>query len=213
MMTNVDSLLPICKEVREKIINKKIDEVGTKISEIEEQLELDKLSIDEKFYVTSTLGKYYRKVKNYDKAGNYSRQAIRLTKNIEKNHLEMIIDTYLDYAYLEIEYGQESNARIELAKLLALLDSNQYSDPYTYGVIFSGLAKVSINEGNIESGIKQYEKTLHYYQDALPETHPIIASTINEFANLFIQVENYQGALELHQQLMKAYKAEKDTLN
>ncbi|WP_068672603.1 lipopolysaccharide assembly protein LapB [Oceanobacillus sp. Castelsardo] len=194
------------EEIREKIIGGYIEEVREKIKELEARLQQQDLTVEEQFYALSTLGKFYRKVKNYDKAGDYCRRSLRLSKKLEKPQLEMIIDTYLDYAYLEMEYGQESNARMELAKLLAVLDNNDYRDSYTYGTIFSSLAKVSIMEENIENGIKQYEKALNYFRESLPETHPVLSSTIYKLSDVYIQIEDYPSALELHKQLMEAYQ-------
>ncbi|WP_339179919.1 tetratricopeptide repeat protein [Oceanobacillus sp. FSL W7-1293] len=213
MMTNVEFPLSIYQELKEDIINGKLDEVKESIRALESRLGGKEFSITEEFFVRSVLGKYYRKVKNYDKAGDYSRSAIRLSKNIEKDYLEEVIDTYLDYAHLEIEYGQESNGRIELAKLLALLDTNHYQDDYTYGVIYSSLAKVSLHEENIESSITQFEKALLYYSEALPETHPVLISAKYTLSDVLVQIENYADALELHQQIWNAYTKEKDPLS
>lgn len=207
------SLFSLCKDLREDMMDGKIGELKEKINQLEKQLEDKTFSIEEKFYVLSTLGKYYRKVKNYDRSGDYSRGAIRLTKQLDKKHIEMMIDTYLDYAHLELEYGQESNARIELAKLLALLDTHQYRDSYTLGVIFSSLARISLKEENFESGIKQYEKALIYYRQILSDTHPLLSDTIYQLSNVYIQLEDYHQALHLHEALLAAFQAEEDDLS
>lgn len=206
------SLHSECEHVREAIITEKLDDVKENIVQFEKWVEEGDLSVEENFQVCSILGKFYRKRKNYDKSGKYSRKAIRLTKEIHEIPLQFIIDTYLDYAHLELEYGQASNARIELAKLLALLDSRQYQDSYTYGVVFSSLAKVSLKEENLDSGIKQYEKALNYYRQSFPETHPILSATIYNLSNLYIQIEDYHQALHLHEGLLAAYQTEKNKL-
>lgn len=213
MMTNVEFPLSFYHELKEDMINGNIDEWKERIGQLEKRLEGNEFSVTEEFYVRSALGKYYRKMKNYDKAGDYSRSAIRLSKNMEKDHLTEVIDTYLDYAHLEIEYGQESNGRIELAKLLALLDAHHYQDAYTYGVIYSSLAKISFNEENIEISINQYEKALDYYREALPATHPILISTKYKLSDVLIQIENYTDALALHQQIRSTYAKEEDKLS
>jgi len=212
MMTNMEFPLSFYQELKEDITKGNIDEVKESIRTLENQLEDNAFSITEEFFVRSALGKYYRKIKNYDKAGDYSRSAIRLSKNMEKNHLEDVIDAYLDYAHLEIEYGQESNGRIELAKLLAFLDAQHYQDAYTYGVIYSSLAKVSFDEENIESSINQYEKALDYYSKALPATHSVLVAAKYKLSDVWIQVENYADALALHQQIRNAYKEEANKL-
>ncbi|MED4473704.1 tetratricopeptide repeat protein [Oceanobacillus caeni] len=202
----IDSPLDYYEDIRETIIDGDTEKVKEKIKELEIHLEQQNLTVEEQFYALSTLGKFYCKVKNYDKAGDYCRRSLRLSKKIENNHLEMIIDTYLDYAYLEMEYGQESNARMELAKLLAVLDNHEYRDPYTYGTIFSSLARVSLMEENIENGMKQYEKAVNYFRESLTETHPVLLSTIYELSDIYIKIEDYQSALKLHKQLMEAYQ-------
>lgn len=201
------ALLPYYKGVREKVINGKLEQVKKEIKALEEQLESDiELNKEEKFYILTTLAKFYKKINNYDKAGNYGRQAIRLSKDIHKNNIKIVIDTYLDYASLERKYQQLSNARIELAKLLAFLDSNDYKDAYAYGMIFSSLGEISLEEENMESGLTQLEKALDYFLQAVPNTHPVIAATVHTLSDVYIQVENYSKALELNEQLMKSYK-------
>ncbi|WP_080872859.1 tetratricopeptide repeat protein [Oceanobacillus timonensis] len=213
MVVNVDNVFSFYQALRGEIKAGHIDEVTERVQELEQQLEEHACSATEAFYVRSILGKYYRKVKNYDKAGTYFREAIRFSKHVEQEHVEEVIDTYLDYAHLEIEYGQESNGRIELAKLLAMLDTNHYPDMYTYGVIFRDLAKISFKEGDIENSVKQYEKALSYYKEALPETHPVMIAAIYELSDVLVQIENYNDAVNLHQQLGNAYKKEKDKLS
>lgn len=208
MTMKIESSLDYYEEIREMLIGGYTEEVKEKILELEARLEQQNLTNEEQFFALSTLGKFYCKVKNYDKAGDYCRRSLRLSKKVENNHLEMIIDTYLDYAHLEIEYGQESNARMELAKLLAVLDNNDYRDSYTYGTIFSSLAKISIMEENIENGIKQYEKALNYYRESLHETHPVLTSTIYKLSDVYIQIEDYHTALELHKQLIAVYQVQ-----
>lgn len=205
-----DGILSLCMKVREQIIKESTNEVK-EIKEMEGFLaSKGEYSTNERFFMLSTVAKYYRKKRNYDKAGNYSRQAIRLAQDIDNDYIEMVIDTYLDYAALESDYGQLSNARIELAKLLALLDTKKYQDAYAYGVIFSRLGKVALAEENMESGLTQLEKALNYFQKAVPFTHPIIAKTVDTLSDAYIKVENYTKALEYHQQLLKAYQEEKD---
>ena len=206
-----DGILSLCMKVREQIIKDSTSGIKEKIKEMEGLLaSKGEYSTKERFFMLSTVAKYYRKASNYDKGGNYSRQAIRLTKDLGDNYIEMVIDTYLDYAALESDYGQLSNARIELAKLLALLDSKNYQDTYAYGVIFSHLGKVALAEENMESGLTQLEKALSYFQKAVPFTHPIIAQTIDTLSDAYIKVENYTKALEYYRQLLKAYQEEKN---
>jgi len=184
-----------------------VTQIETKIVEF-----LNEKDINEKFLILNILAKYYRKIKNYDKSANYSRQAIRIAKQVNKDHMKVIVDTFLNYAALEREYGQPSNARIELANLLALLDKNNYRDDFSYGLIFSSLGKVALDEENMESGLKQLEKALSYFQKSVPQSHPVIAQTIHTLSDVYIQVENYHKALELQQQLLEVYQKQEDSV-
>lgn len=214
MLNESVDLLSICQELREQIAKREYDNIKNQINELEEQLESNiEFSLEEKFFALSTLAKFYRKVNNYNKAGSYCRQAIRLSKNIHKNYIETVIDTYLDYASLEIEYGQQSNARIELAKLLALLESKDYKEPYAYGAIFRSLGEISLDEENIESGLNQLEKSLDYFQKAVPSTHPVILESVNALSEVYIQIENYEKAVELYQHLLEAYQEAGDQIS
>ncbi|RKQ37235.1 tetratricopeptide repeat protein [Oceanobacillus halophilus] len=198
------------REIREQIIDGNTEKIKETIKEIEEQLNSGvEFSSDKRFFMLSTVAKHFQKVSNYDKAGNYGRQAIRLSKKVSTEFIEVIIDTYLDYASLEREYGQLSNARMELAKLLAFLDTIDYKEPYAYGVIFSNLGKIALDEENMESGLTQLEKSLNYFKKAVSETHPIISSSIKTLSDAYIQVEHYHKAVELYQELLENYREAK----
>ncbi|WP_085992603.1 tetratricopeptide repeat protein [Oceanobacillus senegalensis] len=205
------TILTLCANVKDFILHDTPQKAKVKIMELENKLESKpELVSDDRFLILSTLAKYYRKIKQYDKAGNYSRQAIRMTKDVSKEYIEVIIDTYLDYAALEREYGQQSTARIELAKLLAFLDANDYKDSLSKGHIFSSLARISMEEENMESGLAQLEKALVYYHKAVPTTHPIISKTVDILSGAYIQIENYPKAIELYEELRKAYREQGD---
>ena len=203
-----ESILFICEYVREQLINGNYDTAKVFVSNLEEKLKEGLL--EERFFIASTIAKFYRKTNNYDKSGNYSRQAIHLSKDIHKEHIEMIIDTYLDYASLEREYGQLQAARIELAKLLAFLDSNDYQDSYAYGVIFSNRGKIALEDQNIESGLTQLEKGYTYYTRAVPKTHPIVLNVIETLCDIYIQAEQYNKALKLQQEVLAEYNKLED---
>ncbi|MFD1848501.1 tetratricopeptide repeat protein [Oceanobacillus bengalensis] len=207
-------LLSICKEIRTALKQETYNKSKDRVNAIEKQLEnKEALSSEVQFFILSTLAKYYKKAKNYDKAGNYSRQAIRLSKNVQIEQMETIIDTYLDYAALEMEYGQLSAARMELAKLLAFLDSKEHQDPYSYGLIFRSLGKVSLKEENVESGIKQLDQALDYFKRAVPETHPVIQTTIQILSDAHIQVESYDHAIELYEHMRHIHNYENDKVS
>src|SRR5690625_3174855 len=152
--------------------------------------------INEKFLLLNALAKYYRKTKNYDKAGDFGRQAIRLSQQVSDEHINVIIDTFLDYAKLERAYGQFATARLELAKLLELLDKRNVHDQFAYGLIFSLLGKIAMDEENFEMGLHQLEKGLTYFKKVVPITHPKVLSTIDAQSNAYVQVENYEAALK-----------------
>ncbi|MGX9932007.1 tetratricopeptide repeat protein [Virgibacillus salarius] len=203
--------LTLMEEIRKQMINENNPDIKETIEEIEARLISSKeISLNEQFLMLSTVAKYYHKTNNYDKAGKYSRHALQLSKKMSVDFMQVIIETYLDYATLEREYGQRSTARMELAKLMAFLDSNDYQDGYAYGVIFSNLGKISLDEENMESSITQLEKALTYFKQAVPMTHPIISSTIHTLSDVYIQVEHYHKAIELYQELLKTYETLQD---
>src|SRR5699024_12560628 len=153
-------LLNSCQKLRERMVKGNHAEVTQHINTLEEKLNANEdLSTEATFFTLSTLAKYYRKVNNYAKAGQYSRQALRLSKNIDANHMDMIIDTHFDYALLERQYGQHANQRIELAKLLSFLDSNQYQNPYAYGAIYYIWCKTSLEEKNMNKELSKINQS------------------------------------------------------
>ena len=201
-------------EVRNKMSNKDDETIKGLVKELENELNAEnEYILEEKFFALNTLAKYFRKVKNYDKSANYSRQAINISKNISSEYMKVIIDTYLDYAELEREYGNYSNARIELAKLLALLDKSEFYDHFASGLIYYSLGNISLAEENMEGGLIQLERALVNFQKATHKRHPIIAQTIGVLTEAYIKVENYNKALELYQWLSDAYKQANDNLS
>src|SRR5699024_912008 len=207
-------LLNSCQKLRERMVKGNHAEVTQHINTLEEKLNANEdLSTEATFFTLSTLAKYYRKVNNYAKAGQYSRQALRLSKNIDANHMDIIIDTHFDYALLERKYGQHANARIELAKLLSFLESNQYQKPYAYGAIYHILGKISLDEKNMINGISQLEQSLAHFRKAVPQTHPVILETANTLSEAYIQTEDYHKAIELYRQLMAAYQQAGDQVS
>lgn len=181
------------------------------VKEMEKKLE-SVVDHQEKLMYLSSLVKFYKKIKNYDQAGHYSRKAIRLAKHASVDHIKLVIDTFLDYAKLEQKYGQLATARIELANLLALLDKKDYQDSFAYGLIFSQLGKIALDEENYQSALQQLQKGLDYFQKKLPNTHPIILNVIQTLTDVYIKVENFDAAIELNENLLETYKNKNNLL-
>lgn len=205
-----DSILAICINLKEKLLNGKAEEVKFIAQELEEAKE--EAAPEDQFFILSTLAKYFRRMKNYDKAGNYGRQAIRLTKQVNEEHIKMIIDAHLEYAALEREYGQLSAARMELAKLLAYLDLKNVQDPFAYGALYMNLGKLAIDEENIESALTQLEKAYNHYVEAVPKTHPAVLQTVELLSDTYIKVENYTKAIQYQQEVLAEYIEQEDRL-
>lgn len=164
---------------------------------------------DERLLHLYVLAKCYRIMKNYDKVAKYSQEAIRLAKH-GKHDMDTIIAIYLNDAAFKREYGQFSNARIQLAHLLALLDKKQYPSDYSYGLVYRDLGKIALDEGNVDAGLSQLQKALSYFQKSVSVEHPIIAKTIHALSKVYIQMERYPHALEYELELLKIYETRQD---
>ncbi|QHS22494.1 tetratricopeptide repeat protein [Virgibacillus sp. MSP4-1] len=201
----------LAEKVRNQITIGKINqEVKHDIDILENSKDCQTETIDNQFYLLSTLAKYYKSINHYDKAGKYSRDALRMVNDVADSSIKMVIDTYIEYAILERDYEQQSTARIELAKLLAFLDKKEYKDDYAYGLIFSHLGKISFDEENPEAGFTQMEKALKYFKAVQPVTNPVVRNTIRFLAGTYIKTENYSKALKLHEELLKAYEEDEN---
>jgi len=200
--------------IREKL-NKGIRAGDSKQAE-EAANELEAVTIDvnesEKFLNLHVLAKYYRIIKNYDLAANYSQQAIRMAKRLDKDQIEVIIAVYLNYVVLEREYGQLSNGRIQIASLLALLDKHNFQGHFSYGLIYKSLGNIEMDLENKENGLNQLEKALFHFQQAVPAAHTMVVNTINKLTEVYIQIENYHQAIKHQLHLLKIYQSEQDSI-
>lgn len=207
MSKDRNHLSATCHRLRKEIMKGSLTDIKDQIIALEEHVGAsEKYKLEERLLLFHTLAKYYRKQKNYQKAADFSLRALHCTKKVERTNLELIIDTYLDYAKLELDYGQQSNARIELAKLLALLDKEDYNDPLAYGVIYQMLGKISFAEENMKSGLAQYEKALQSFQRGAEVTHPLTVEMIHLLSDRYVQVENYEKAIALYKPLFDIYE-------
>jgi len=175
------------------------------IRQLEKQVEEYELDTDQKFLTLSTLAYYYRNINNYDKSASFSHRAIRLTKEVSIDYVEVIIETYLEYAALERHYKHYANVRIELAKILVYLEKQKITHPAFYGEIYYSLGITSIAEGNIEIAINQLQSARKYFQQKLPIIHRKTIQTIHALSDAYLHGEHYQEALELYQLLREAY--------
>src|SRR5699024_10471984 len=158
--------------------------------------------------------KYYRMINDYNKRSKYCHEAISISK-IGKNtheHIELLIDIYLEFAGLERRYKKFTQARIVLANLLKMLDSLNWEDPFSLGLVYDNLAKVNIEDENFAAGISQFKEALDCFKQSVDKTHPQIIQTIQLMSKLFIQMEEYEEALKLHQHLQHIYKEKGNSL-
>ena len=203
--------------LREEIKNHGIaqdEKVKEAVLELEAHMDtVEELDINDKFLIFAALAKYFRTMNHYDKCGSYSRKGINLAKRIDEAHTGVLIDTYLDYAGLERDYGQLADARILLAKLLQLLETKKWADPSAFALTYSNLGKVYLDEENTQLGIFQLEKALDYFRKSSAATDPIIIETIQAITDASIQMESYDRALSLNQELLKIQQRENDRLS
>lgn len=156
----------------------------------------------------NTLALYYKKRKNYDQAARYSRKSLLMVKDLPIESKDQVAQVYLQFASLECEYQQYANARIHLAKFMDWLEKHKCKDEYLYGLVYSQLSKVSIEEDDIEIGLNYLKQSLSYFKKVLPNQHPIVIRTINKLTDLYVRIENYEAALKLQQDLQDLYLAE-----
>ncbi|CQR46561.1 Tetratricopeptide repeat [Paraliobacillus sp. PM-2] len=162
--------------------------------------------------IAATLAKYYQKMKNYDKSAHYSRQAIHIA-NIEKMALtSTLIEVHLNYAKLEKEYKQYTNARKLLATLLQKLEKSKWEDNFAYGLTYRLLAKVGFEDMTFDAVVNQLNQALGYFRKDVDEDHPIIYQTIDDLTETHIRMESYQEALEMQEYLLQVYQETDDLL-
>src|SRR5699024_10057265 len=51
------------------------------------------------------------------------------------------------------------------------------------------------------------------FQKAVPSTHPVILESVNALSEVYIQIENYEKAVELYQHLLEAYQEAGDQIS
>ncbi|WP_373894854.1 tetratricopeptide repeat protein [Virgibacillus sp. CBA3643] len=98
-------------------------------------------------------------------------------------------------------------ARELLKELLDLLESMDLQDStYYYGLAYRNLGEVDVDEDNDESGLRNLEKALDYFREVVAEENPIIGQTVYAISDIYIRMEDYDKALQLHQQLLETYQ-------
>ncbi|UJL46701.1 tetratricopeptide repeat protein [Virgibacillus sp. NKC19-16] len=201
-----EHLLSLGEQIKAHVNGKGYELAWEQVEELEEILDSDeKIDEEVQFLSLRMMAKFYHTVKNYDKTKNYSKRALHI-KEMDKTHTELVIDTYLDYAGLEREHGQFSNARKLLKELLGLLESTDWQDAYYYGLVYRSLGMVEVDEGDDESALRNLEKALTYFRESVAEENSIIGQTVYAISDIYIRLEDYDQALHLHQQLLETYQ-------
>ncbi|GAB3060132.1 tetratricopeptide repeat protein [Virgibacillus ainsalahensis] len=205
------SLLSLREEVKNKVMERNYDSAREQVREMEQLLEAnDDLHTDTQLLSMAALAKFYKRVSNYDKAASYSQQALNMIKKVNETHTETIIDSHLEYAALEREYSNYAEARKLLATLLNFLESNDIKDAFPYGMTYSSLGKVFLDEDAIENGINQLKQAVDYFREAVSETHQVLTQTIHLLSDAYIRNENYNQALSLYQDVLKNHQGKED---
>lgn len=211
--TSIEQLLSMREEIKTLINNNNIESAKEKVTRLEEGLQASEtIDLNEKCQTLAVLATYYNKISNYDKAANLFINAVNIAKKTDQLDRNIVVDLYLDYAELEREYGQFQHARILLAKLLEILEKNHIEDAFVFGRTYRSLGNVYVGEENMVNGIRQLEKALDYFQQAVSDTHPVIAQTIHAISEAHLYVENYQQAINIYQPLLTSYKYEQNKL-
>ncbi|WP_138418562.1 tetratricopeptide repeat protein [Aquibacillus sediminis] len=211
-MTNEqEQLLSLQKQIKQKIVNNDLNEIKTDVQQLELLLNYDD-NIDQtsRFLALTSLAKFYKKSSNYDKSANYSRQALKIAKQMESDYKQEVVACYLDFSELERNYQQHANARKIVADLLFLLDKNSWQDPFTYGLTFRSLGHIFIDEEDYENGVKHLNKALNYLREAGSDTSKAVVQLIYELSTTYIKTEEYHQAIVLNQELLAAYKKQND---
>ncbi|MBY7142040.1 tetratricopeptide repeat protein [Virgibacillus sp. NKC19-3] len=214
MESQVEDHLTFLGEKIKMYVNRQEYELAREhVAELEAILDSgDNMDTQVQFLSLYRIAEFYHCVHNYDKAVDYHKRALAFNE-MDKIHSKLVIDTYLDYAGLEREYGRFSNARKLLTELVALLETMDQQDAYDFGRIYSSLGKVDIGEGDDKSGLNQLEKALGYFRQVVPEANPVIGQTIHTISDIHLRMEAYDQALHLHQSLLETYQQIGDKVN
>lgn len=160
--------------------------------------------------ISATLAKYYRKKNHYEKAVYYSQQAIHAAKTAQLPFTSILIEVYMDYAKLEKEYKQFTNARKLLATLLQQLEKNKWEDEFAYGLIYRLLAAIGFEDMTFDMTVNQLKQALTSFRKTVSEDHPIIYQTIDELAETYIRLEAYHEALHIEEDILRVYQEKND---
>lgn len=203
---NQQEILSIRDKIKSALAEQNMPVVKKLTEELEEiyHTGLDNLEII--LIITTTIAKYYRKARNYDKSAKYSREAINTAKKLASEQMAVQIEASLDYAKLELLYNQHTSARKILAALLQLLEKHKWSDHYAYGLTYRLLAKVGIEDMMFDTSVNQLEEALLFLKKAVSNDHPIIYQTVEDLTEVHIRMENYHKALHLQEQLLETYQ-------
>ncbi|MFC3040610.1 tetratricopeptide repeat protein [Virgibacillus xinjiangensis] len=206
-MLKVNKLLSLREELKANVMKKEYDQAANQAEEMENLLAAGTEAAEEELFLSfSALAKLYSRTRNYDKAADFSRQALRLAKSLGEDQMEAVIDAHLEYAALEREYQQFAEARRQLANLLQLLEKRKFNDDFAHGMIYSSLGKVSLDEENLDGASRQLKQALDFFGKAVPMTHPASAQTADMLSDVYIQMENHQKALELNKEILKEHQ-------
>jgi len=212
--SNDFQLTDLAVKIKTKMNAGETTEIKYLIQKLEEKISVTDMNKEDKLKLLLRLIKYYRMINDYNKSSKYFHEAISISK-IGKNtheHIELLIDIYLEFAGLERRYKKFTQARIVLANLLKMLDSLNWEDPFSLGLVYDNLAKVNIEDENFAAGISQFKEALDCFKQSVDKTHPQIIQTIQLMSKSFIQMEEYEEALKLHQHLQHIYKEKGNSL-
>lgn len=203
----VKKTLTLVEYIKDKTRAGQVDVLKDSVQQLEECFhQIDQLTINEKLIILSSLIAYFHEVSNYNKSVDYARQAVSLAKKAADINVDVLIDIYFKYSAVEQEYGQYAQARILLAQLLQVLETNNWEDKSIYGHLYYNLGKINIAEENFEAGIRQLEKALGLLKESVAHSNLLINKTVNLMAETYIKIKEFDKGIELYTKLLKAYK-------
>lgn len=152
-----------------------------------------------KLRIYHLLAGYQANRRQYEQTILHCQRAVRLAEKVSERDLSFIIESYLIYAAIETAYNQAATARVELAKLLLLLEKRKIKDPNVLGKVYLQLAKTAIADQQSDLAIRQLKESVKFFKRAANDVHP----AGQQVMHLLVEVYENAGLYEEAQTLVK----------
>ncbi|MBP1969909.1 tetratricopeptide (TPR) repeat protein [Virgibacillus natechei] len=208
-----EHILSVREKINRHVNGQEYELAREDVQELESILEVnDEIRDDVHFLSLHTMAAFYKRDKNYTKSVHYSKQALHI-KGMENEYPGFVIDTFLDYAELEREQKHLPKAMELVNELLDMLKSINWQDMYTYGMAYSSLGKVYLDEKNDDFGVRYLEQALNYFRKSVNKKDLIIGQTTALISDVYIRMKDYNKALSLYQQLLETNQQSEDKVS